>query len=248
MTDNNGADSDPVTVAVTVIAAPVISIPDGLTASVNADGNGGTAGTLTVVNLPAPDAAVAFTSLERVADSGGYGFFTLDAEGGWEYELDNSAGSAYQKLSDTDAPVMVQFPVTATVAGFADALSATLTITVTGRDDPPVAVVMINGVIGTGGSISVAQGAMVTLERQRQQRPGQRPDDLPVPVDADRRPDHHAHPRRHRRHGSRHERRPAPHLHHPAGAHAPGVHAGGNRGGRHRHGNVHRPSDEPRHL
>ena len=176
----------------------------------------------------------------------GYGVFTLDAGGGWEYELDNSAGSAYERLSGAENPApVVEFAVTATVAGFADALSATLTITVTGRDDPPVAVVMINGVAMTGESISVEEGATVTLDGGGSSDPdsdqgltylwtqtgGETITLTPGGTDATGRA------------MSTDERTT---FTTPPMRTDPGVHAGGNRGGRYPGpGNVHRPGDEP---
>ena len=72
------------------------------------------------------------TFTEQADVPGDYGSFRITSAGVWTYTLDNSAGGATDKLNGTEAPKKTDvFTIMA-----ADGTSGTVTITITGVDDP----------------------------------------------------------------------------------------------------------------
>ena len=82
--------------------------------------------TLAITGVDSP------TFTEQADRSGTYGSFRITSAGVWTYTLDNSAGGATDKLNGTEAPKKTDvFTIMA-----ADGTSGTVTITITGVDDP----------------------------------------------------------------------------------------------------------------
>jgi T1SS-143 domain-containing protein len=124
-TDNNGGVSAPATLTITVTGtddAPVISADTG---AVIEDTLPTTTGTLTATDVDNP--ALAFVAGNV---SGSYGALTVNAAGAWSYTL----GAAAQGLK---AGQVVSDVLTVTLN---DGSTTTVTITVTGSNDSPLAV------------------------------------------------------------------------------------------------------------
>ena len=128
VTDDQGATSV-ANLVITVIGADDAAVIGGVaTGSVTEDGVPVASGTLTVSDVDSPTGFVAATA------AGTYGDFSIDATGGWTYTLRN-ADANVQALTRAQQPVE-SFTVTA-----ADGTTSTVTVTVNGANEAPVAVV-----------------------------------------------------------------------------------------------------------
>jgi VCBS repeat-containing protein len=127
VTDDQGATSVAnlvITITGTNDAAVIAGVATG---SVTEDGTPIASGTLTVSDVDSPVGFVATTA------TGTYGNFSVDAAGGWIYTLRN-ADTNVQALTSAQHPIE-SFTVTSI-----DGTTSTVTITVNGANEPPVAV------------------------------------------------------------------------------------------------------------
>ncbi len=153
-TDNLGLQSDPATANLTVAAvndAPV-AVADTATATEAGGIANGTAGTDPVGNVLANDTDVdsgdsksvtafsfgASAGTLGVALNGSYGALTLNADGSYSYVVDNS-NVAVQALRASSTPLVETFNYTMQDGAGAPS-SSTLTITINGANDAPIAV------------------------------------------------------------------------------------------------------------
>jgi VCBS repeat-containing protein len=136
------ADGTPTKVTITILGTndvPVITGP--LTGSVAEDATPNTvSGTLTITDIDTTDANGANQAafVAQTGTTGQYGIFSLNGTGTWVYTLDNSL-PAVQNLGQRNATdfdkLTEQFTITT-----ADGTTRTVTVTVTGTNDAPVAV------------------------------------------------------------------------------------------------------------
>ena len=128
VTDNQGATSV-ANLVITVIGTDDAAVIGGVaTGSVTEDGVPVASGTLTVSDVDSPTGFVAASA------AGTYGDFSIDATGGWTYTLRN-ADANVQALTSAQQPAE-SFTVTA-----ADGTTSTVTVTVNGANEAPVAIV-----------------------------------------------------------------------------------------------------------
>ncbi len=122
-------DGSTTTVTISITGTNDAAVIGGVaTGSVTEDGTATTSGTLTVTDIDNPATFVAATA------AGTYGDFTVTAAGAWSYTLRN-ADANVQALTSAQRPVE-SFTVTS-----ADGTTSTVTVTVNGANEPPVAIV-----------------------------------------------------------------------------------------------------------
>jgi len=128
VTDDQGATST-ATLTITVTGTNDAAVVSGVaTGSVTEDGTALAQGTLSASDVDSPATFLAASA------SGTYGDFVIDAAGAWTYTLRNSDANV-QALTSAQHP-QETFTVTT-----ADGTTSTVTITVNGANEPPVAVV-----------------------------------------------------------------------------------------------------------
>ena len=147
------ADGAMTTVTITVTGADDPVTITGTTTGAVTEGRGPFSGTLTATDPDSPASPVLF---EELATAGTYGTFILTTEGAWTYTLDNE--NAATNALAADATETERFTVTA------DGAMTTVTITVTGADDPSTIGGDLTGAVTDNAPTTTDSGTLTAID------------------------------------------------------------------------------------
>ena len=130
------------------------------TGNVTEDGLLTATGTLTAADIDSTDNPLAYTVVTNQAGDNGFGDFSIDASGNWDYDL-NNASPAVQAL---DAGETLTDTYTFTVTNQDGATETqTVTITITGADDAITTGGTTTGNVGEDGTLT-ASGTLTSAD------------------------------------------------------------------------------------
>lgn len=115
-------------------------------------------GDLSVSDVDATDAP---TFTEQTGTDGSYGTFSIDAQGHWTYQLDNSR-AATQGLNEREQRTET-FTVEVTTAS-GETVSRAVTVVVTGTNQAPTVTGDVAGALSEDGTTTTASGSLVLID------------------------------------------------------------------------------------